>query len=78
MNSWNISNNEKTKQAKLNAELGNIKSDYFLPNLFEHIEKNISLRIMRYNKQLQKRFNLTIKDYKYYSECIRNWTKICR
>jgi len=41
-----------------------------LLNLFEHIEKNISLGIIRYNKKLQKRFKLTIKDYKYYSEYI--------
>ena len=29
MNSVNISNNEKAKQAKLNAELGNIKAIIF-------------------------------------------------
>ena len=43
-----------------------IKSDYFLQNLFNHLEMDKSLKIVNYNKQMQKRLNLNINSYKDY------------
>ena len=62
MNSENISENEQKK------DFENLKSDYFLINLFDITKKNKSLKIMKYNKNLQKRLNININDYKECSE----------
>ena len=48
--------------------LGNLKSDYFLQKIFDNVNKKKSLEIVKYNKKLQNRINLSIKDYKEYSE----------
>ena len=45
-----------------------IKSDYFLQMFFNNIPKKISLEIIKYNKNIQKRLNLNINNYKEYSE----------
>ena len=58
MNSENISENEQKK------DFENLKSDYFLRKLFNIIKINKSLVIMKYNKKLQKRLNISINDYK--------------
>ena len=62
MNSRDISNNKQTKN------FDNLKSDFFLIKLFDIIKKNKSLQIMKYNKKLQKRLNISINDYKEYSK----------
>ena len=62
MNSRNISSNEQKN------EFEKLKSDYFLRKLFDILDKNKSLIIMKYNKKLQKRLNINIIDYKEYSE----------
>ena len=67
MNSGIISNEE---QIKSKLYLKNLKSDYFLIKIFDIIKKNKSLEIMRYNKNLQKRFNLSINNYKEYSQIL--------
>ena len=43
--------------------LDNIKSDYFVQLLFNMLQKNISFRIVNYNKYLQKKLNISIKDF---------------
>ena len=48
--------------------LFNIKSNIILKKIFDNMEKNKSLEIMKYNKKLQKRANLNINDYKEYSQ----------
>ena len=58
MNSRNISKNEQKNEFK------KIKSDYFLRKLFNILDKNKSLNIMKYNKKLQKRLNININDYR--------------
>ena len=58
-----ISKNEKCK-----VDFKNLKSDYFLIKLFDNIKKYKSLKIMKYNKKMQKRLNLSISDYKNYSQ----------
>ena len=59
MNFENISNDDKLKE---------IKSDYFVQIIFNIIKKNKSLDIMKYNKKLQNRLNLTIDDYIKFSQ----------
>ena len=46
----------------------NLKSDYFLQRICDNINKLKLLKIMKYNKKLQKRANLNINDYKEYSK----------
>ena len=46
----------------------NIKSDYFIQNLFGIIQKKRAMEIIRYSKRNQKRLKLDFKDYKEYSE----------
>jgi len=58
-----ISQNEKYK-----GDFKNLKSDYFLRKLFDNIKKYKTLKIMKYNKKLQNRLNLSINDYKEYSK----------
>ena len=41
----------------------NIKCDFFIPKIFEIIPKNITFRIINYNKKLQKILNINIKDF---------------
>ena len=48
--------------------LENLKSDYFLQLIFSYFETDKSLNIVKNNKQIQKRLNLSIKDYKAFSE----------
>ena len=45
-----------------------VKSDYFLKLLFDNIKKKKSMDIVRYNKNIRKRINININDYKEYSE----------
>ena len=54
-----ISKNEKYK-----GDFKNLKSDYFLIKIFDIIKQNKSLKIVKYNKKLQKRLNISINDYK--------------
>ena len=62
MNSRNISKNEHKK------EFENLKSDFIFKKIISFMKRNKSLVIMKYNKKLQKRLNISINDYKEYSE----------
>ena len=53
---------------KLNINLENIKSDYFLRKIYDNMNKKKSLEIVKYNKKIQNRLNIKIRDYKEYSE----------
>ena len=48
--------------------LGNLKSDYFLQKICYNMNKKKSLELAKYNKKIQNRLNLSIKDYKEFSE----------
>ncbi len=43
--------------------MDNIKSDFFILRIFDLMPKNISFSIFKYNKKLQERMKLTIKDF---------------
>ena len=68
MNSRNISKDEELKKLKAKNEFDNLKSNYFLMKIFDIMKKSKSLEIMKYNKRLQKRLNLSINNYKEYSQ----------
>ena len=68
MNSGFISKEEKLNQIKFRVDLKNLKSDYFLMKLFGIMKRNKSLKIMKINKNLQKRLNLSLNDYKNYAQ----------
>ena len=61
-------NNKENESAKPNPITENIKSDYFLRKLYDNMPKKKKLEIVKYNKKIQKRINLSVKDYKEYSE----------
>ena len=72
MNPSNEISNEKTESNKVESKniLKNLKSDYFLQKLFYNLLKKKSLDIIKYNKNMKERINISIKDYKEYSELI--------
>ena len=61
----NIKENES---AKPNPIIDNIKSRYILSKIYNNITKKKKLEIIKYNKKIQNRLNLDVKDYKEYSE----------
>ena len=65
MNPSNEISNEKTESKDIFKIL---KNDYFLRKLFNSLLKNKSLDIIKYNNNLKNRINISIKDYKEYSE----------
>ena len=65
MNSRKTSKKAQTKSKVIFEKL---KSGYFLARIFEYMPKKKSLEIMKINKRLQKRTNLSIINYKEYSE----------
>ena len=54
--------------AKLNPIIENIKSRYILSKIYDNISKRKKLLIVRYNKRMQNRLNLTIKNYEKFLE----------
>ena len=59
---------EKLNLIKSKNKFINLKSDYFIQKLFEYMQKRISLDIIKYNINLQKRLNININNYKDFSE----------
>ena len=68
MNSGNVSKNENLKQIKSKVDFRKLKCDYFMINLFDIMKKNKTLKIVKFNKKLQKRLNININNYKEYSQ----------
>ena len=70
MNPENLGRNRKKEKMKTNSKniFKNLKSDYFLKYLFNLLEKNKFLSIIKYNKSIKKRMSINIQDYKDYSE----------
>ena len=61
-------NNKDNESEKPNPNIENIKSKYILSKIYNNMSKKKKLLIVRYNKKIQNRLNLSIKDYKKYSE----------
>ena len=70
MNSSSELSEEKTESNKIESKdiFKNLKNDYFLQKLFHNLLKKKSLYIIKYNKKIKERINISIKDYKEYSE----------
>ena len=67
-------NNEKLLQnIKLKAKIENINSKFNLAHIFNNLQKHKFFNIIKYNKALQNRLNLNIKNYK---ECSELFTPI--
>ena len=57
---------EKLVQINLNVNFDSLKSNLILKKIFSQLEKVKFLNIIKYNKKLQRKFNLNINDYKEY------------
>ena len=69
-NNTSKENNKKNESPKTNPIIANIKSKYILSKIFDIMPKKKKLEIFQYNKKIQNRLNLNIKDYKEYSETL--------
>jgi surface protein len=54
------------KQVQPTNQLENIKTSYILEKIFDNLHLKKSLEILKYNKKLQQRLYITLKDYKEY------------
>ena len=61
-------NNKENESAKPNPLTENIKSRYILLKIYDNMTKKKKLEIVKYNKRIQNRINLSVKNYKEYSE----------
>ena len=61
-------NSKDNESAKPNPIIENLKSDFFLEKLYDIMPKKKKLEIVKYNKKVQNRLDLGVKDYKEYSE----------
>lgn len=52
---------------KVKPIMEGLKSNYFLQKICDNIPKTKKFEIVKYNKRIQKRLDLSIKDYKQYS-----------
>ena len=51
-----------------NIDLANIKSNYILKIIFNNLKKNKLFKLIKLNKNIQKRLDININDYKGYSD----------
>ena len=70
MNSKDIINMdlEESSLIKSKNKIKKLKSDYFLVKLFSFMRRGISLKVVKYNHNIQKRLNIDINTYKEYTE----------
>ena len=61
-------NSKDNESAKPNPILENINSKYNLSKIYDNKKKKKKLKIVKYNKRIQNRLNLDVKDYKEYCE----------
>ena len=55
---------EKIKQNKSQNKFINIRSNFVLKKIFNHLDKNRTLKIIRYNTNIKNRLNINIEDYR--------------
>ena len=61
-------NNKENESAKPNPIIENINSKYILSKIYNNMTIKKKLKIVKYNKRIQNRLNLDVKDYKEYYE----------
>ena len=59
---------KENASAKPNPIIDNIKSRYILSKIYNNMTKKKKLEIVKYNKRIQNRLNLSVKNYKEYYE----------
>ena len=67
---------EKTKEESIKEKKGeimtvnldNIKSQYILKKIFENINTKKLLELVKYNKKIKNRLDISLNNYKEYSE----------
>ena len=66
----NSSNNINKNECIIKSvdKFENLKGNFFLQKTFELLEMNKYLKIIKYNKKIQERLNLSIKNYKDYGQ----------
>ena len=70
MESSNLISKEKDEKNEINSvvKCENIKSKFILKKIFNNLNKKNLLKITKYNKNIQKRIDININEYKEYSE----------
>ena len=70
MNACNLSEEQKLElnQERLNINIMSIKSNFVLKKAFNFLQQRKKLEIIKYNKRIMKRLNISINDYKEYNE----------
>ena len=66
-------NNKENESVKSNPIIENIKSKYILMKIYDIMTQKKKLEIVKYNKKIQNRLNVGIKDYK---ECCKTEIEI--
>ena len=61
-------NNKENESAKPNPIIENLKSRYILSKIYNNMTIKKKLIIVKYNKRIQNRLNLSLNDYKEYRE----------
>ena len=61
-------NNKENEIAKSNPIIKNIKSRYILSKIYDNMTIKKKLEIVKHNKKIQNRINLSVNDYKEYCE----------
>ena len=59
--------NKNRNKMKRKDYFRKIRCPYIIQQIFDNLEKNKTLKIINYNKKLQKLFNISLKTYKEYS-----------
>ena len=49
------------------SKLINIKSKYIIKIIFSYLDEKVKLKTIKYNKKLQKKMNINLKNYKFFS-----------
>ena len=63
-----VKEQKKSKLINSRGKLKKLRSDYFIQKCFNYISERKSLEIIKYNKNIQKRINIDINNYRNYSE----------
>jgi len=61
-------NNKENESTKPNPVIDNIKSRYILSKIYDNMTIKKKLEIVKHNKKIQNRINLSVNDYKEYCE----------
>ena len=70
MDSNDISMNieEGSYQKNIKSDIRKINSKYIIKEVFDFLEQRILLKTIKYNKKIQNDLNISLKDYKNYSD----------